>query len=265
MTKNAGVVALATLLAAAPATALTGREVIDAAQKKNGLSTRKDRTIEIVMTSFEKDSAQRIREATVTEQTDPRGEHRTFMEFTGPADVTGTLFLHLSPRGETDQQWLWTPATRRARRLPDAARDENFMGTDLSYRDLELIVRVQQWNDDESTATLLPEGETVDGHACNVIELVPKNKEFQYSKYKLWFGKDDLLLWRVEVFDEEGRSFKRVAFKNYERIQDYATARESDVQNVQYGTHTAYKVVHAKYNSDVPDDLFNVASVQKGR
>jgi len=40
------------------------------------------------------------RDATVIEQTDPRGEHRTFMEFTAPSDVNGTLFLHLSPRGD---------------------------------------------------------------------------------------------------------------------------------------------------------------------
>jgi outer membrane lipoprotein-sorting protein len=257
--------ALVVLLAASPAFALTGREVIDNAQKKNGLTTWKDRTMDMVMTSFDKSSAQRAREATVTEQTDPRGEHRTFMEFTGPADVTGTLFLHLSPRGDTDQQWLWTPATRRARRLPDAARDENFMGTDLSYRDLELIVRVQQWNDDESTATLLPEAEDVDGHDCHVVELVPKNKEFHYSRYKLWFGKDDLLLWRVEVFDREGQSFKRVAFRDYQRVQNYATAHDAVAKNVQYETHTTFKVVRVKYDSDVPDDLFNVASVQKGR
>lgn len=265
MTKSVSVIVLAAVLAAGPALALTGREVIDTAQKKHGFATWKDRITEMVMTSYDKASAQRVRELTVTEQTDPRGEHRTFMEFTGPADVTGTLFLHLSPRNESDQQWLWTPATRRARRLPDAARDENFMGTDLSYRDLELIVRVQQWNDDEATATLLAEQEAVDGHACHVVELLPKNKEFQYSRYKLWFGTDDLILWRVEVYDEDKKPFKRVTFRNYERIQDYATAREAEVQNVQYETHTTYKTVRIKYNSDVGDDLFSVASVQKGR
>jgi outer membrane lipoprotein-sorting protein len=265
MTMKVTLMLFAAMVFARPSAALTGREIIDAAQKKHGFSTWKDRTAEMTMISYDKASAQRVRELTVTEQTDPRGEHRTFMEFTGPADVTGTLFLHLSPRNATDQQWLWTPATRRARRLPDAARDENFMGTDLSYRDLELIVRVQQWNDDEATATLLPDQESVEGHASHVVELVPKNKEFPYTKYKLWFGTDDYMLWRVEVYDEEKRPFKRVTFKNYERIQDYATARESEVQNLLYDTHTVYKLVRVKYNSDVGDDLFSVASVQKGR
>jgi hypothetical protein len=262
--RTPSLVLLAALAAAAPTGAVTGREVIDTAQQKHGFSRWKDRIIELVMESYTKDTAERRREATVTEQTDPRGEHRTFMEFTAPSDVNGTLFLHLSPRGASDQQWLWTPATRRARRLPDGARDENFMGTDLSYRDLELIVRIQQWNDDEATATLLPE-ETVDGHRCQVVELVPKNTEFPYSRYRLWFDAGDSLLWRVEVDDVDKRPMKRITLRDYTRVQDYATARAAEIASLQHGTRTVYTLGTVRYNTDVPPDLFTVASVQKGR
>jgi len=256
-------VAAALGIAVRPVAALTGREVIDNAQRKNGFSTWHDRVADLSMESYTT-TLQRTRELTVTEQTDPRGEHRTFMEFTGPADVTGTLFLHLSPRGEKDQQWLWTPSSRKARRLADAARDENFMGTDLSYRDLELIVRIQQWNDTESTATLEPDAD-IDGKPCHVVTLVPKNDEFPYSRYRLWFGADDQLLWQVEVDDADKHLFKRVRLSHYERIQDYATAVESDISNVQYNTHTIYKMKHVRYDSGVPDDTFSLANVQKGR
>jgi uncharacterized protein len=250
-------------IAVRPVAALTGREVIDNAQRKHGFSTWHDRVADLTMESYTT-TLQRTRELTVTEQTDPRGEHRTFMEFTGPADVTGTLFLHLSPRGEKDQQWIWTPSARKARRLADAARDENFMGTDLSYRDLELIVRIQQWNDAESTATLEPDAD-IDGKPCHVVSLVPKNDEFPYSRYRLWFGADDLLLWQVEVDDMDKRLFKRVRLSHYERIQDYTTAVESDISNVPYNTHTTYKMKHVRYDSGVPDDTFSLANVQKGR
>jgi outer membrane lipoprotein-sorting protein len=250
--------------AALPAAALTGREVIETAQQKNGFSTWHDRVLDTVMESYTT-TLERTREATVTEQTAPRGEHRTFMEFTGPADVTGTLFLHLSPRGEKDQQWVWTPVSRKARRLADAQRDENFFGTDLSYRDLELLVRIQQWNDDESTATLEAD-EAVDGKPCHVVNLVPKSREeFPYSRYRLWFGTEDSLLWQVDVYDADGKLFKRVRMHGYERIQDYATAKESEIANVQYGTHTVFKLRNVRYNSSVPDDVFTVSNVQKGR
>ena len=193
---------VALVVLAAPAGAMTGREVIDTAQHRNGFSTWHDRTAAATMETWDKGTLARTREIDVTEQTDPRGEHRTFLRFTSPADVQNTRFLHLSPRDDKDQQWLWAPTTRRTRRLGDAQRDENFFGTDLSYRDLELLVRIQQWNDAEATATLVGE-ETVDGHPSRVVELMPKNREFPYTKYRLWFGTDDFLLWRVDIYDAD--------------------------------------------------------------
>ena len=99
-----------------------------------------------------------------------------------------------------------------------------------------------------------------------MVTLVPKNnEEFPSSRYRLWFGKDDLLLWQVEVDDLEKRPFKRVRLSRYERVQDFATAQESDIANLQYHTHTTYKLRNVRYNSGVSDDTFSVANVQKGR
>jgi hypothetical protein len=256
------IAALAVLLAV-PALAATGREVIDEAQRKNGFSTWRDRTLTSTMATYAGGSLTRSRDLEITEQTDPRGEHRTFIAFIGPADVQGTRFLHLSPRGGADQQWLFAPATRRVRRLSEAQRDENFFGADLSYRDLELIVRIQQWNDDESTATLGPE-ETIDGHRCHVVTLVPKNEEFpHYTKYVLWFGVDDSLLWRVDVFDEGGALFKRIRPRKYERIGSYATAMESDVETVPNDTRTAFTFRDVKYDVQVGEGVFSISNLDR--
>jgi outer membrane lipoprotein-sorting protein len=251
------------LLATAPAHALTGREVIDSAQQKNGFSTWKDRTAAATMRTYSGDSLARTRELSIVEQTEPRGEHRTFMSFTAPADVQGTRFLHLSPRGAGDQQWLFAPTTRRVRRLADAQRDENFFGADLSYRDIELVVRIQQWNDQESTATLDPD-QALDGKACHVVTLVPKNEEFPYSKYVLWFGVDDALLWRVDVFDAEDKLYKRVEPKRYERVQGYATAMESTIATVPDNTHTVFELRDVKYDKGVDDVTFSVSNLDRG-
>jgi outer membrane lipoprotein-sorting protein len=251
------------LLAAAPVYALTGREVIDSAQQKNGFSTWKDRTAAATMRTYAGDSLARTRELSIVEQTEPRGEHRTFMSFISPADVQGTRFLHLSPRGAGDQQWLFAPTTRRVRRLADAQRDENFFGADLSYRDLELLVRIQQWNDQESTATLDAD-ETIDGKPCHVVTLVPKNDEFQYSKYRLWFAVDDALLWRVDVFDADGKLYKRVEPKRYERVQGYATAMESVVATLPDNTHTVFEFRDVKYDKGVDDVTFSVSNLDRG-
>jgi outer membrane lipoprotein-sorting protein len=256
------ILACTLVLLVAPAFALTGREVIETAQKKNGFSTWKDRTSTTTMTTYSGGTITRARDMDINEQTDPRGEHRTFMDFTGPADVQGTRFLHLSPRGAADQQWLFTPTTRRVRRLGEAQRDENFFGADLSYRDLELLVRIQQWNDEESTATL-EKDETIDGHACHVVLLVPKNDEFpHYSKYRLWFATDDSLLWRVEIFDTDGKLYKRVTPRTYARIGEYATAMESDIETVPNDTRTHFAFRSVKYDTGVSAGMFQVSNLE---
>lgn len=247
---------------AAPACALTGREVIDTAQQRNGFSTWHDRTASATMETYDKGTLARTRELDITEQTDPRGEHRTFMRFTSPADVQNTRFLHLSPRGDKDQQWLWAPSTRRTRRLGEAQRDENFFGADLSYRDLELLVRIQQWNDDEATATLVGE-DTLDGKPTYLVELVPKNHEFPYAKYRLWFGKDDFLLWRVDVYDEGGAVQKRVSATRYEKVGKYQTAMESDVANLPANTHTVFSMKNVRYDEGVSENTFSVSNLDK--
>lgn len=264
MTWTAPRVALvvAAVLAAAPARALTGREVVDGAQRRNGFSSWKDRQASATMESFAGDRLARTREIDITERTDPRGEHRTFIRFTAPADVQNTRFLHRSPRGDRDEQWLWAPATRRTRRLADAQRDENFFGTDLSYRDLELLVRIQQWNDAEATATLVGE-EPIDGRPAHVVELVPRNREFPYSRYRLWFDVADALLWRVDVYEGDA-VLKRVTLGGYEPVGAYQTAMRAEVANVQADTRTRFRMRDVRYDVGVDDGVFSVSNLDKG-
>ncbi len=259
-------VLLAVLATWTPATALTGRDVIDQAQQKHGFSTWRDRTQSVAMETYDGDTLARERTFDVAEQSNPRGEHRTFIHFTGPTDVRGATFLHLSPRGERDQQWLWTPASRKVRRLAEAQQDENFFGSDLSYRDLELIVRIQQWTDADSTATLLHE-EPVDGKPCHLVELIPANDEFPYSRYRLWFDTGDLLLWRVDVYDATDRETvrKRITLRGYERVAGFATAMEADVRNVPANTHTRMVMRDVRYDRGVADDVFTLANLSRGQ
>src|SRR5206468_11350503 len=82
MTKRLSLVAALVLACGSltPAAALTGREGIDTAQKKSGFSTWRDRVLGASMETYTTTLA-RTREANVSEQTEPRGEHRTVMEF----------------------------------------------------------------------------------------------------------------------------------------------------------------------------------------
>jgi hypothetical protein len=179
-----------------------GWDVVEAARKRNGFATWTTRRSVVTLQSFD-DGAERTREATIVEKTSPTGPHRTRIEFTGPEDMRGTRMLHVSPRDEPDQYWIWQPQTRRARRLGgnaggSAHRDEIMMGNDMSYRDLELVVRIQQWDATSATATI--EAEEPCGDAkCYRVALVPTHpNEFPCKRYLLWYSHEGLQLRRVD-------------------------------------------------------------------
>ena len=255
------------VLVATNAVARSGREVIDAAQQQHGFSNWQDRTLGAKMQSYEGTIITREREIKVEEQTDPRGDHKTFIEFLSPTDIQGTLFLHLSPRGKNDEQWMWTPAARRTRRLAEAQQDENFFGSDLSYRDLELIVRIQQWNDAEAAAILEAAEETVDGHPCQVVELRPVSQEEfpSYLRYRLWFGSGDKLLWRVDLHGLDDKVIKRITMLKYTTIGRYSTATNADVTNLASGTHTTFTMSDIKYDQGVAETAFSLSRLSKGQ
>src|SRR5438128_4231675 len=200
--------AAALLLIAPGAVALTAREVIEQAQARNGYSAWHDRKSLVTLEGFDGEVSRVTREAEVYERTDPRGEHRTLMEFLSPDDFKGTRYLHVSPRRARQEWWMWMPAARRVRKLggtyPGLQRDEIFFMSDLSYSDLVVLTRIQQWTDAEGTHTL--EGEEACGKTtCDRVALVPAkyNDEFPCARYRLWFTRDDRLLWKAELYDPE--------------------------------------------------------------
>ena len=141
-------VGAALLLIATGAVALTAREVIEQAQARNGFSTWHDRKSLVTLQGFDGEVSGVMREAEVYERTDPRGEHRTLMEFLSPDEFKGTRYLHVSPRHTRQESWMWTLAARRVRKLggtyPGLQRDEIFFISDLSYSDLVVLTRIQQ-------------------------------------------------------------------------------------------------------------------------
>jgi hypothetical protein len=253
-----------------PANALTAREVIEQAQARNGFSTWHDRRSLVTLEPFDGGDGGVAREAVVYERTDPRGEHRTLMEYLSPDDFKGTRFLHVSPRGRRQEWWMWTPATRRTRKLggtyPGLQRDEIFLMSDLSYSDLVVLVRIQQWTDAEGTASL--DGEEACGEqTCDRVVLVPAkdNDEFPCARYRLWFSRDDRLLRKAELYDPESRLMKTITCDGYFPSGRFRTARSCVIEHVKTQARSTITVKEVSYDSDLGDELFTLGHLGEAR
>ncbi len=259
-------VAIALISSCAISGAAGGDEIIEAARARNGFARWKDRKSEVTLESFDGDSG-RTTEATVSERTDPRGEHRTLIEFTAPSSVKGTRMLHVAPRGTPDEYWIWTPASRRARRVAGNAagsrhRDEIFSGSDMNYRDLELIVRILQWDAAARDAT--SEDAPCAPESCHRVTLVPKGRnEFPFSRYVLWFTTDDLLLVRVELHDRGGELAETIACDQYVRHGAFQTSGRCEITQAKAKTRAVITTRAASYDSGLGDDLFALSSLSR--
>ena len=59
------------------------------------------------------------------------------LRFTAPAEVKGVALLVVNHPDRASDQWMWTPAIERDRRIALQDRSTRFFGTDFSFEDLE--------------------------------------------------------------------------------------------------------------------------------
>ena len=97
-------------------------------------------------------------------------QSKAVLRFTAPAEVKGVALLVVNHPDRASDQWMWTPAIERDRRIALQDRSTRFFGTDFSFEDLEER-DVNQYD------YVLLGDETVDGAACWKIQSTPKQSE----------------------------------------------------------------------------------------
>ncbi|MSV30669.1 MAG: outer membrane lipoprotein-sorting protein [Bryobacterales bacterium] len=154
----------------------------------------------------------------ISERLGAWGSSKTILRFTAPAEVKGVALLVLNQPDRSSDQWTWTPAIGRDRRIAMQDRSTRFFGTDFSFEDLE------ERDVDQSDFTLVGE-EAVDGAACWRIEFRPRAaRSLQYNRRFLWIRKDNYSAARVESYIKD-QLVPRLNYRQIERVQNVWTAR----------------------------------------
>src|SRR5437762_9023542 len=120
------------------------------------------------------------------------GASKSILRFTAPAEVKGVALLVLNHPDRSSDQWMWTPAINRERRIALQDRSTRFFGTDFSFEDLE------ERDTDQFDYKLLGE-EPVDGALCWKVQSTPKQtKVSQYTHSYVWTCKENYGLAQIE-------------------------------------------------------------------
>jgi len=154
------------LILAAPCMAQEARAIIEQVQRRaNVNSERYEGTLQVFdakgRTSEKRWRYDRIGSA---------GSSKVVLRFSAPAEVKGVALLVINHPDRASDQWMWTPAIQRDRRIALQDRSTRFFGTDFSFEDLE------ERDVDQYEYKLLGE-ETIDGAASWKIESRPKQSK----------------------------------------------------------------------------------------
>lgn len=185
------------------------------------------------------------------------GLARTWLRFHAPAEVAGTTFLIVQNNGRDDDQFLFLPALGKIKRITATQRNQQFMGTELTYADMQ---SQQLRASDFQRLT----DEVREGISAYVIEATPKNKkESHYARTKSWIHKESFSPVRVEFFDVDNQLLKTLIVKNLQKKDNHWVAMNTLVKNVQSGNETRLLVEDINFDVKLSDEQFTQRALEE--
>jgi hypothetical protein len=184
------------------------------------------------------------------------GTSKVVIRFTAPADVKGVALLVLNHPDRPSDQWMWTPAINRERRVAAQDRRARFFGTDFSFEDLEE-------RDVDQYDYVLQGEDTIDGERCWKIAATPKaGKRSQYTASTYWIRKSTYTVAQIENFEAE-RLIRRVTYRGLTQVQNVWTAKNIEVEDLERRSRTVLTLDSIEYNVPLGADVFTVQALRR--
>jgi hypothetical protein len=228
------------------------RQIVEEAQKRTTAQSQRYEGILQVIDAKNKITEKRW-------QYDRLGSHgssKSVLRFTAPAEVKGVALLVLNHPDRSSDQWMWTPAINRERRIALQDRSTRFFGTDFSFEDLE------ERDTDQFDYRLLGE-EPIDGAACWKLQSTPKqSKVSQYTHSYVWIRRDNYALVQIENYSKE-QLVRRVHYLDIRNVQGVWTPHQVDMHDLRRNSHTIMKVDKLEYNVPMKDEAFTLQALRR--
>jgi outer membrane lipoprotein-sorting protein len=186
------------------------------------------------------------------------GNSKSILRFIAPSEVKGVALLVVNHPDRASDQWMWTPALERDRRIALQDRSGRFFGTDFSFEDLE------ERDVNQFSYSLLGE-EAMAGVACWKLESRPRQtKASQYTASQLWIRKDNYAIVRIDHY-KKGDVARRIDYSDIENVQGIWTPRTIAVTDIARHSSTVMKIENLRYNLPIQDSDFTVEALRHAR
>jgi outer membrane lipoprotein-sorting protein len=209
------------------------------------LSPGNDMTSVLNTVLISKDGSEEVRSM----KTYRKGDKKIFF-FLSPAGVKGVAFLSLTD----DQMYIYMPAFKKVRRIASSSKNENFMGTDLSYEDLAETSLSEKYSPKMIS----------DNDKEAVLELTARpDSDAAYSKLVLTIDKKTWVRTGSEMYDKSGKKVKTMTVSEIKLNDGYPTPANMLVSDILSGHSTRLTISEIKYDSGLTDSLFSTRNIKR--
>jgi outer membrane lipoprotein-sorting protein len=228
------------------------RQIVEEAQKRTDANSQRYEGLLQVFDAKGKVSDKRW----TFERLGSHGRSKSVLRFTAPAEVKGVALLVVNHPDRASDQWMWTPAIERDRRIALQDRSTRFFGTDFSFEDLE------ERDVDQYDYTLAGD-DTVDAAACWKIQSTPREtKSSQYTRSIVWVRKDNYAFARIENYNKD-QIVRRLNYSDIRNVQGIWTARQLEMTDVKRGSRTRLTLDKLEYNVPLKDEDFTLQAIRR--
>jgi outer membrane lipoprotein-sorting protein len=183
------------------------------------------------------------------------GASKAVLRFTAPPEVKGVALLIVNHPDRSADQWMWTPAIARERRIAFQDRSTRFFGTDFSFEDLE------ERDVNQYEYKMMGE-DAVDEVKCWRIETRPRQgKSSQYTSAQIWIRQNDYVPARVESYIKD-LLVRRLNYSDIEKEQGVWLARTLVMNDLRRGSRTTLRLERLQLNTAVSESEFTLQALR---
>lgn len=225
----------------------TADQILKNVEKQIG---SKDEAAELKMRITESNGSSKERDIMIKRKSGDK--QQVLVRLESPADVRGIALLSVLNKGNEDQ-WLYLPSAKKARRVVSSNRSQKFLDSEFSIEDFSASTYLQFTNH-----VLRQEPSDM-----VVIESKAKSSETSYSRILTWVNQKNYQVDKSEYYDKEGKLLKKMKFHDYRKMNGATwRARTVEVQNVQNKRSTTLTIAKLKMNSGISDSEFTQAALE---
>jgi len=231
------------------AESLTVDEIMDKMEETAPDFTTQKTISEMIL--IDEDGKEEIREMIMFSQKGEDEKTSTLMRFLSPKSVKGVTLLNIN---DGEKIYLYMPAYNKPRRIAGSSKGDEFMGTGLSYEDMSM-----DYKDNDYEKKLLEEMDSE-----YIIEVLPTEEDVSYEKIILHVDKEKFYATKVEFYEADNELTKTLTI-NKIKVDDNGKVTPMEIEFTDIAENQKTKIVmkETEYDVELSSGFFSIRTLKK--